>query len=141
MKRPLLICGLLIALAAVTAWAQGVIMCFYPSTTVVVGNTSTLLTAGTGPNCDSAGGPGRVHYDLLENRGSTAIVFDFASSITSTSLYVNGATVTFYVGHLLNPLDAYELPAEKEYNGPLSAISTNAGVQGIAVLSVAHNVN
>lgn len=137
-------CGLILGLlvAAMLCHGQGVVFFNTGTTLAVVDTNSTVIVAGlaaaTNPN--QPGGPARVHYDLLENRGPTVIVFDFAPSITTTTLVINGVTNTVAVGHVLNVLDTYELPAEKEYNGPISAISTNTAAQGVVALTVSHNL-
>lgn len=131
-----LIVGVIFSALAVLAWGQGVVFFNTGTTMAVVDTNSTLLQAA-----NNGGGQGRVHYDLIENRGTNNIIFDFTAVMVSTNVVIDGVTNAVFVGHLLRPLDTYELPAEKEYNGAIAAISTNPAHQGLVSLTVSHNQN
>lgn len=110
------------------------------TTMAVVGTNSTVLFVGVCNTCPQPGGQGRTHYDLIENVWTNNIIFDFFGSVRTTNITVDGNATNIFVGHCLRPLDTYEIPAGKEYNGPISAVSTN-GLQGVVALTVSHNQN
>ena len=132
------VCAILSVLIVVGVWAQEaeIITPFAMTTLYKVDTNSTVIY-----NAPSQGTPGQSqkHYLLYENRGSTVLVFDWVSSIQSTNLVINGSTITTYIGHVLNPLDTYEIPSEKVNNYPLSAISTNNASQGILAVTVGYH--
>lgn len=102
-------------------------------------NSTLIITAsGDGQNPVVLNGNQR-HYQLLENRGISDIVFDWTASIATTNITVNGVSQTIFVGHLLRPLDTYEIPADKVNNFPISAISTNTSTQGVLAVTFGYH--
>lgn len=129
----LLLAGLVKAQDNTVFWNTG-------TTMYVVPTNSSLLITGVCNTCAQPGGTGRTHYDLIENRGTNVVVFDFAPAVLTTNMTIDGVANAVFTGHLLRPLDTYEIPAGKEYNGPVSALCTN-GAQGLLAITVSHNQN
>jgi hypothetical protein len=132
---------LLCLVGTIKVLGQGVVF-FNTLTTmyVIPTNSTTLITGFPNTNPNQPGGTGRTHYVLIENRWTNDVVFDFALQVATTNVTINGGTTNLYVGHLLRPLDTYEIPADKEYNGPIAATTSN-GSQGVLAITTAMNVN
>ena len=123
-----------IVLAAVVAMAQETLLYNLTTTVVVVDTNSTVVC--TAPNSTVAGAA-LINYELLENRGTTDVIFAWANKVGTTNVTVDGGAVTMYVGHLLRALDVYECPSQLINIYPIAAISTNANTQGILVITKA----
>jgi hypothetical protein len=123
MKRFYAILGLAMLLVAGVVVGQLQILQSMPATLTTVTGTSTVVvhpinTQNCAPNCGQ-------HYLAIGNQGPGIIVMAYSSTITQSVVNLNGGTVTLYVGEVIYPNVIWEMPANKEYLGPISAVCTN----------------
>jgi len=130
MKRFLSILALTAFVAVGIAVGQLQIMQSMPTQTYVVPGSSTVILPAVdsricSPNCNQ-------HYIAIDNQGPGTIAFAYSATITQVTITVNGASTNVWNGMLISSNVFWEIPASKQYNGPIAAVCVN-GTSIVAV--------